>query len=116
MDFDKLIPWDIIDCPVPQDFFGEDTLRVNLIRHGIKNNITVLQRQPEKKKWFETYYLPRALKEIKWFEDRWGEDVRRYRKKLNELLKLPLSTNVKPLKDALGKYDKRVNDMVQEDD
>lgn len=97
--FKDTINWDIIDAPVPDQFFGKHATRANLVRHGIKNGIIVQSRVLEelkaldadqnltpnskykanvaaKIKWIEEFYFPKCLKEIQWFEDKFGEKLR----------------------------------------
>ena len=126
MNFKDMIPWDILDAPVPENFFGEDAKRANLIRHGIKNGVIVQSRVLEelKKKdpdsylspkakykgkvskkiaWIEEFYFPKCMKQIKWFEQKWGNDIRLTIKKF-EQMKNVVATSTAQKEDKKGHY------------
>ncbi len=109
MQFKDTIPWDIIDAPVPDQFFGKDVKRVNLIRHGIKNGIITQQRvlnelkklegtedlTPKSKykgnvarkiKWIEEFYFPECMEQIRWFEEAYGDSIRQLREAAKQIM------------------------------
>ncbi len=132
MQFKDTIPWDIIDAPVPDQFFGKDVKRVNLIRHSIKNGIITQQRvlnelkklegtedlTPKSKykgnvakkiKWIEEFYFPECMEQIRWFEEAYGDSIRQLiEAATNKTQQAGREVDKKP---NLGNYNTNIGDL-----
>lgn len=121
MQLEDSIPWDIIDAPVPDQFFGDDVIRANLVRHGIKNFFIIHTRVLKELEQFDDDHdltpnskykgnvgakrawinnkLDEMREEIKWFENAWGRPIRAFKLAMVETLKSHAKSS-----DGLGNY------------